>query len=48
MMRAKRSDLEAQGNQAKLEATVKQWMRARVKQIEDEKAKLEARMPLTI
>jgi hypothetical protein len=35
-------DLEAQGNQAKLEATVKQWMRARIKQIEDEQAKSEA------
>jgi hypothetical protein len=29
-------DLEAQGNQAKLEANVKQWMRTKIKQIEDE------------
>ena len=27
-------DLEAQDNQAKLEATLKQWMRAKIKQIE--------------
>ena len=32
-------DLEAQDNQAKLEATVKQWMKAKIKQIEDEGAK---------
>ena len=31
-------DLEAQDNQAKLEATLKQWMRAKIKQIEDERA----------
>ena len=30
-------DLEAQGNQAKLEANLKQWMRAKIKQIEDER-----------
>ena len=35
-------DLEAQGNQAKLEATLKQWMRASIKQIEDEGAMSEA------
>lgn len=29
-------DLEAVDNQAKLEATLKQWMRTRIKQIEDE------------
>ena len=29
-------DLEAQGNQAKLEANLKQWMRTKIKQIEDE------------
>jgi hypothetical protein len=40
-------DLEAQGNQAKLEATVKKWMRNKIKQIEDEGAKAEA-MKLTI
>jgi|ERR1700720_1618714 hypothetical protein len=34
------ADLEAQGNQAKLEATLKQWMRGRIKQIEDEGAKV--------
>jgi hypothetical protein len=28
-------DLEAQDNQAKLETTLKQWMRAKIKQIED-------------
>jgi hypothetical protein len=32
-------DLEAQDNQAKLEATVKQWMKAKIKQIEDEGAR---------
>ena len=36
-------DLEAQGNQAKLEATLKQWMKARIKQIEDQRAASEAR-----
>jgi hypothetical protein len=30
-------DLEAQGNQAKLEATLKHWMLAKIKQIEDER-----------
>jgi hypothetical protein len=29
-------DLEAQGNQSKLEANLKQWMRTKIKQIEDE------------
>ena len=29
-------DLEAQDNQAKLEANLKQWMRTKIKQIEDE------------
>ena len=32
-------DLEAAGNQAKLEATLKQWMRAKIQQIEDRRAK---------
>jgi hypothetical protein len=41
-------DLEAQGNQAKLEATLKQWMRTKIKQIEDEGAKSEARKPSTV
>ena len=41
-------DLEAQGNQAKLEATLKEWMRARIKQIEDEEAKSEARKASTV
>ena len=31
-------DLEAQGNQAKLEATLKQWMRSKINQIEDRRA----------
>ena len=31
-------DLEAQGNQAKLEVTLKQWMRSKIKQIEDQRA----------
>jgi hypothetical protein len=30
-------DLEAQGNQAKLEATLKHWMLAKIKQIEDKR-----------
>ena len=34
-------DLEAQRNQAKLEATLKQWMKAKIKQIEDERATAE-------
>jgi len=29
-------DLEAEDNQAKLETTLKQWMRTKIKQIEDE------------
>ena len=33
-------DLEAQDNQAKLEATLKQWMRAKIRQIEDRRSKL--------
>ena len=41
-------DLEAQDNQAKLEATVKQWMKARIKQIEDERAQSEASKLLTV
>lgn len=41
-------DLEAQGNQAKLEATLKQWMRTMIKQIEDERAKSEATNPSTV
>jgi hypothetical protein len=31
-------DLEAEGNQAKLEATLKQWMRSKIKQIEERRA----------
>ena len=31
-------DLEAQDNQAKLEATLKQWMRSKIKHIEDQRA----------
>lgn len=41
-------DLEAQDNQSKLEASVKLWMRARIKQIGDERAKSEASKPATI
>ncbi len=41
-------DLEAQDNQAKLEATLKQWMRAKIKQIEDEGAKSEGRKLSTV
>ena len=36
-------DLEAQDNQAHLEATLKQWMRAKIKQIEDDAARSEAK-----
>jgi hypothetical protein len=32
-------DLEAQDNQAKLEATLKTWMRAKIKEIEEARAK---------
>lgn len=32
------ADLEAKGNQARLEATLKAWMRAKIKQIEDRRA----------
>ena len=35
-------DLEAQDNQSKLEATLKGWMKARIKQIEDERATAES------
>jgi hypothetical protein len=41
-------DLEAAGNQAKLETTLKQWMRTKIKQIEDERAEPEAREPATV
>ena len=41
-------DLEARGNQAKLEATVKQWMRTKIKEIEDEEIELEARKAVSI
>ena len=41
-------DLEAQDNQAKLEATLTQWMRARIKQLEDERARSEASKPATV
>ena len=40
-------DLEARGNQAKLEATVKQWMRTKIKEIENEEIELEARKAVT-
>ncbi len=32
------ADLEAQDNQSKLEATVKRWMRAKIKEIEERRA----------
>ena len=32
------ADLEAEGDQAKLEATLKQWMGSKIKQIEDRRA----------
>ena len=41
-------DLEVAGNQAKLETTLKQWMRTKIKQIEDESAEPEAREPATV
>jgi hypothetical protein len=41
-------DLEAAGNQAKLETTLTQWMRTKIKQIEDERAEPEAREPATV
>ncbi|HXD33762.1 MAG TPA: hypothetical protein VN643_21760 [Pyrinomonadaceae bacterium] len=31
-------DLEAEGNQAKLESTLKQWMKTKIKQIEERRA----------
>lgn len=34
------ADLEAQDDQAKLEATLKQWMRSKIKQIEERRAAL--------
>ena len=34
-------DLEAEGNQAKLEDTLKQWMRSKIKQIEDRRASVQ-------
>ena len=40
-------DLEVRGNQAKLEATVKQWLRTKIKEIEDEEIELEARKAVT-
>ena len=42
------ADLEAQGNQAKLETALTQWMRARIKQIEDQVAESEARELSTV
>ncbi len=36
-------DLEAQSNQAKLEATLKRWMKAKIKQIEEQRAASAAR-----
>ena len=41
-------DLEAQDNQGKLEATVKHWLRARIKQLEDERAPSQARKPAIV
>jgi hypothetical protein len=41
-------DLEARGNQAKLEATVKQWLRTKIKEIENEEIELEARKAVTV
>jgi len=41
-------DLEAAGNQAKLETTLKQWMRIKIKQIEDARAEPEARERATV
>jgi hypothetical protein len=41
-------DLEARGNQAKLEDTLKQWMRARIRQLEDENAKSNAKRLATV
>ncbi len=38
-------DLEAQDNQAKLEATLKQWMRSKIKQLEDQQAARKAGNP---
>jgi hypothetical protein len=35
-------DLEAKGNQSRLENTLKQWMKARIKHMEEEAAKSEA------
>ena len=39
-------DLEAEANQTKLEATLKQWMKAKIKQIEEQRAASEARKHL--
>jgi hypothetical protein len=36
-------DLEAQGDQAKLEATLMEWMKAQIKQIEEQRAASDAR-----
>ena len=38
------ADLEAQNNQAKLEATLKRWMRAKINEIEAARASGEARL----
>lgn len=35
--------LEAQGNQARMETTLKEWLRTKIRQIEDETANPEAR-----
>jgi hypothetical protein len=40
-------DLEIRGNQAKLEATVKQWLRTKIKEIEEEEIELQARKAVT-
>jgi hypothetical protein len=39
-------DLEAEGDQAKLEATLKQWMKTKIRQIEEQRAAAGARKDL--
>ena len=39
-------DLEAQGNQAKLEATLKQWMKTTIGRIEDQRAAVAAKQSI--
>jgi hypothetical protein len=38
-------DLEAEGNQAKLEATLKEWMKGKIKQIEEQRLVSAASQP---